>query len=163
MMTRDFQGCDADQVNQVALAAFEQLKSHYDDWSAMSAGLARMSDLSNSGEIIVAENGNQVVGAVAYIPPNQAKADYFDPTWPVIRMLVVAPAHCGLGAGRALTKACIERARRDGAPVIALHTSPIMTVALPLYLRMGFELLRPAPPICGVQYSVYLKDLSASG
>ena len=43
--------------------------------------------------------------------------------------------------------------------VIALHTSPIMTVALPMYLRMGFERLRDAPPIRGVYYAVYTKML----
>jgi len=34
-----------------------------------------------------------------------------------------------------------------------------MTVALPMYLRMGFEYVRPAPPICGVAYAVYRKQL----
>ena len=74
-------------------------------------------------------------------------------------MLVVDPQQRGAGVGRALTQACIDRAERDGSAVIALHTSPIMTVALPLYLRMGFELVRDAPPICGVPYAVYLKAL----
>ena len=53
----------------------------------------------------------------------------------------------------------MKRARRDGSPVIALHTSPIMAVALPMYLRMGFRLARDAPPIYGVPYAVYLKQL----
>ena len=48
---------------------------------------------------------------------------------------------------------------RDFASAIALHTSPIMTVALPMYLRMGFAKLRDAPPILGVDYAVYTKAL----
>jgi ribosomal protein S18 acetylase RimI-like enzyme len=75
-------------------------------------------------------------------------------------MLVVDPAQRGKGVGRALTDECLRRARRDGASVIALHTSPIMTVALSMYLRMGFERLRDAPPIYGVPYAVYLKALA---
>jgi hypothetical protein len=34
-----------------------------------------------------------------------------------------------------------------------------MTVALPMYLRMGFARLRAAPPIPGVEYAVYIKTL----
>ena len=68
-------------------------------------------------------------------------------------MLVVDPAARGAGVGRALTDACINGARRDGSDVIALHTSPIMTVALPMYLRMGFRLVH-APLLYGVPYAV---------
>ena len=72
-------------------------------------------------------------------------------------MPVVDPDARGLGAGRALTEACVARARRDRAPEIALHTSPIMTVALPMYLRMGFVRVRDAPPLFGVPYAIYVK------
>jgi hypothetical protein len=34
-----------------------------------------------------------------------------------------------------------------------------MTVALPMYRRMGFELASDAPPIHGVPYGVYVKRL----
>jgi GNAT superfamily N-acetyltransferase len=118
-----------------------------------------MSDLAKTGEIVVAEIAANIVGAVAYIPPHQRKAPYFDQAWPVIRSLVVDPKSRGVGVGRALTQECIKRARRDGSPVIALHTSAIMKVALPMYLRMGFEWHHDAPAVYGVQYAVYLKKL----
>jgi hypothetical protein len=44
-------------------------------------------------------------------------------------------------------------------PIIALHTSPIMSVALPMYLKMGFAKAYDAPPIFGVAYAVYTKAL----
>jgi ribosomal protein S18 acetylase RimI-like enzyme len=74
-------------------------------------------------------------------------------------MLVVAPQARGQGLGRSLTQACIDRARRDDAAAIALHTSPAMAVALALYLRMGFRLERRVPDRFGVPYGVYLLDL----
>ncbi|WP_354456386.1 GNAT family N-acetyltransferase [Methylobacterium sp. 1030] len=74
-------------------------------------------------------------------------------------MLVVSPSHRAGGIGRMLTETCLERARRDHSPIVALHTSPIMIVALPMYLRMGFEKLRDAPDIHGVPYAVYTKSL----
>jgi len=118
-----------------------------------------MADLSRSGEIVVAEIAADIVGAVAYIPPNRRKAHYFDQAWPIIRSLVVDPKSRGAGIGRALTLECIKRARRDGSPVIALHTSAIMKVALAMYLRMGFEWHHDAPAVYGVPYAVYLKTL----
>ena len=61
--------------------------------------------------------------------------------------------------GRRLTEECVTRARRDGAAVIALHTSPAMEAALALYLKLGFELERRVPDRFGVPYGVYLMDL----
>lgn len=159
VLVRDFREGDAERVNEVALSAFAQFKSAYDDWSAMAAGIGNMAALAELGEIIVAQYDDRIVGAVAYIPPHRPKAAYFDPAWPIIRMLVVDPVAQGLGAGRALTDACIDRARRDTSPVIALHTSPIMTVALPMYIRLGFQKVCDAPSIRGVPYAVYLKHL----
>src|SRR5262249_12488056 len=109
------------------------------------------SALAASGEIVVAEADGRVAGAFAYIPPGAPKAAFFDAAWPSIRMLVVDPASRGEGIGRALTDECLVRAKRDRAKVMALHTSPIMTVALPRYLRMGVARLRDAPPILGVE------------
>ena len=74
-------------------------------------------------------------------------------------MLVVDPAARGQGIGRQLTEECLRRAERDQASVIALHTTPIMTVALPMYQRMGFARVRDAPDILGVPYAVYVKAL----
>ena len=156
---RDYQGSDADNLNRVAIAAFSQFREHYQDWPTMLASLSKTSDLSASGEVIIAELQHAFAGAVAYFGPDRPKAPFFDQRWPIIRMLVVDPAFRGNGIGRALTDECIARARRDGSPIIALHTSPIMTVALPMYLRMGFVKAHDAPPIFGAAYAVYTKAL----
>ena len=159
---RDYQSSDADNLNRLAIAAFSQFRDHYQDWPAMLAGLSKTSDLSASGEVIVAElqiTGlrDKFAGAVAYFGPNSQKAAFFDQRWPIIRMLVVDPAFRGKGIGRALSDECIARAKRDGSPIIALHTSPIMSVALPMYLKMGFVKAYDAPPIFGVAYAIYTK------
>jgi GNAT superfamily N-acetyltransferase len=150
---------DADDVNRIAVAAFGQFSDQYLDWPATLAGLSKTSDLSTDGEVIVVECENRLAGAVAYFGPNRRKAAFFDQRWPIIRMLVVDPAFRGNGIGRILSSECIARAKRDGSPVIALHTSPIMSVALPMYLRMGFAKAYDAPPIHGVPYAVYTKAL----
>ncbi len=152
---RDYRESDAPELNAVALGAFSQFQPHYSDWPAMAAIVSRMADLGGTGEVIVAERDGRVVGGVVYVPGGAPKAAFFDQSWPIIRMLVVDPASRGAGLGRALTQECLRRARRDRAPLIALHTTPIMDVALPMYLRMGFARLHDAPPIHGVPYAVY--------
>jgi RimJ/RimL family protein N-acetyltransferase len=160
MLIRPYSSADADAVNKTALAAFEQYRGVYSDWDVLERGVGSMACLADTGEILVAEADGTVVGAVAYIGPQQSpRADFFEPEWPIIRMLVVDPAARGQGLGRKLTEACLELARRDGAEVIALHTSPAMEVALALYLKLGFKLLRSAPDRFGVPYAVYVKPL----
>jgi GNAT superfamily N-acetyltransferase len=156
---RDYEHADAENLNRIAVAAFDQFRDHYGDWPAMLAGLSKTSGLSASGEVIIADLQDKLAGAVAYFGPNSQKAAFFDQRWPIIRMLVVDPMFRGKGVGRALSDACIARAKRDGSPIIALHTSPIMSVALPMYLRMGFVKAYDAPPIFGVAYAVYTKAL----
>ena len=158
-MLRDYQPADAEAIVRVALAAFAQFEPHYSDWPLFSTHVAKMPELAETGEIIVAEDGGQIVGAVAYVGPQAPKAAFFEPAWPVIRMLVVDPAARGKGIGRQLTEESLRRAERDQSPVIALHTTPIMTVALPMYLRMGFARVRDATDILGVPYAVYVKAL----
>jgi GNAT superfamily N-acetyltransferase len=156
---KDYEDAEAENLNRLAVSAFEQFRHHYEDWPAMLAGLSKTSALSTSGELIVAELESKLAGAVAYFGPDSQKAAFFDQRWPIIRMLVVDPAFRGKGIGQALSDACIARARRDGSPIIALHTSPIMSVALPMYLKMGFAKAYDAPPIFGVAYAVYTKAL----
>lgn len=156
---RDFDDADALALNLVALAAFSEFKDNYSDWSAMADGVSQMSHLATQGEVFVAVMNQAIVGGVAYLPSGRPKADFFEQSWAVIRMLVVDPGARGHGIGRRLTEQCISCARRDNAPLIALHTSSIMSVAQPMYMRMGFDLVREAPAIYGVPYAIYTKPL----
>lgn len=158
-MLRDYRTDDAEAIVRVALAAFAEFEQDYSDRSMFTANVAKMPELAKTGEIIVAEDGGRVAGAVAYVGPQRPKPAFFDPAWPIIRMLVVDPAARGKGIGRQLTEECLRRAERDQSPVIALHATPIMTVALPMYLRMGFVRVGDAPDILGVPYAVYVKTL----
>lgn len=155
---RDYRPTDADALNRVALLAFQEFEQKYDDWDAVENSVSKMSELSSTAELIVATVAEQVMGGVAYVPPGVNKK-HFPTDLPCVRMLVVDPKHRGQGLGRTLAEACIARARRDKAPKIGLHTSPIMEVALPLYLRLGFVKEADIAPIRGVAYAVYYKSL----
>lgn len=150
---------DSKGLAKLAVSAFEQYKDVYDDWDVFISRIAAMPSLAESSEIITAKIDDEIVGAVAYVPPHKPKAEFFEPEWAVIRMLVVVPRARGLGIGKALTQECIKRAKRDGAKTVALHTSHIMQTALDMYLRMGFVCKKEAPIIFGVEYGVYTMDI----
>jgi ribosomal protein S18 acetylase RimI-like enzyme len=151
-------------IDALALEAWQVLKPGYDPqrWDALLTSVGTMSRLASEGRLLVATTSEQVAGAVGYMPPGRSNPQIFPDDWPSIRMLVVHPRHRGSGIGKALMNACIREALEDGAHCIGLHTSPIMEVALPMYLRMGFIRDGELPPIAGAPYARYVLSLDAS-
>jgi predicted N-acetyltransferase YhbS len=104
--------------------------------------------LTNAGDVwsridvsvlLVALLDGKVVGSVTYFPPGpSAEAQHWPAGWAGLRLLAVDPAARGLGIGRKLMEAIIERARSEGAPAIGLHTTEMMAIARAMYERMGF-------------------------
>jgi len=72
-----------------------------------------------------------------------------------IRLLGVGEIARGKGVGRALTQACIQRAKAQGHSQIILHTTEAMTTAWRLYQNLGFlrsddlDFLQQALPVFG--------------
>ena len=93
----------------------------------------------DAGDLLVAELNGEIVGSLTYYAPGpRSAAQRWPSEWAGLRLLAVAPSARGLGIGRLLMEASIERARSDGAPVIALHTTEMMEIARAMYERMGF-------------------------
>lgn len=159
----EFRPADAEAVNRVALAAFAQYRDQYQGWEDFSRKVANMAALADSAQIILAKAEDELAGAVAYIGPGREKGPLFAPDWAAVRMLVVEPRFRALGIGSVLARECIRLAVRDRAPLVALHTSPIMTVALAMYRKMGFRFDREAPSIHGVPYAVYVLEPASAG
>jgi len=138
--------------------AWQVLKEGYDpdQWDGMLTAIGKMSNLAAKGQLIVAADQTQIFGAVCYMPPNTSNPDIFPDSWPSIRMLVTRPSCLGMGIGRKLTEECVNRAKLDQSDCIGLHTSPVMTIALPLYLRMGFVKDKDLSPIAGAPYARYV-------
>ena len=152
---------DRDSVNRLGAAAYAQFEGTFSDWERFAAGAASLADHDRSGEVLVArDRTGAVLGAVGYFGPGTPRPDFFAESDALIRMLAVAPEARGLGIGKRLTQACIDRARRDGAACIALHTTPAMTVAQPRYVRMGFVERQDLGLRFGVPYAVYALSLA---
>ncbi len=156
---RAYEPADAEAVNATVVAAFGEFDPSHGDWPTALRNAAGSAALADVGEMIVATVDGKVVGCITYVGPGVEKQSWFEREWPVIRRLAVRPELRGLGIGRALTEECIARARRDGADLIALHTTPIMDVAVGMYERIGFSYLREAPPVGDVPYGIWAKRL----
>jgi GNAT superfamily N-acetyltransferase len=158
---RDFKPEDASRVNSVVLAAWQEFESSIPAWAELSARLGALVAHAHESEVIVAELDDQLLGAVAYVAARQPKAAFFPENWPIVRLLSVHPDARGHGLGRALLQACIARAQRDGASIMALHTTPVMASALRLYAQEGFTHHQDLPAMFGVPYVMLTKALKA--
>ena len=89
--------------------------------------------------LVAVDSRGRLLGGVTYVPgPGPFLEGDFGQA-AQLRMLAVAPEARGHGVGRTLVDACLERARADGRPAMALFTRPLMTDAHRLYSSMGFE------------------------
>ena len=81
-----------------------------------------------------------------------------------IRLLGVDPAFRNVGAGKALTAACIELAREQGHAEVILHTTAAMRVAWGMYERLGFvraeelDFLQEGFPVYGFRLRLRAED-----
>jgi ribosomal protein S18 acetylase RimI-like enzyme len=156
MRVRPYLDADREAVNAVARAAFAQYAQDYEDWPGFIDGIGRMAELARDADVLVAGQDGVIAGAVAHVGPGRPRADFFPDEWSVIRMLVVDPQRRGQGAGRRLVAGCLRLAQQAGAPVVGLHTSPLMASALRMYEAVGFVRDSELPAIRGVPYGRYV-------
>ncbi|MGH9189228.1 MAG: GNAT family N-acetyltransferase [Acidimicrobiales bacterium] len=110
--------------------------------------LEQLRDVAGRAEwsvvIVAVDDGDEVLGGVAYVPVSGADGEapattpVVDATEAGIRMLAVVPEARRQGAATALVEECIARARQGGRRRIVLYTKPSMTAAQRLYERLGF-------------------------
>ncbi len=126
---------------------------------------ARLHDVAGraaAADVLVAISGDRVVGGVTFVGRGGPMVDIAREAEAEIRMLAVDPASQGAGVGRALTLACIERARAvPGCRRIVLSTRTDMTRARSMYERLGFRRLperdwSPLPELTLLAYSLDL-------
>ena len=161
---------DLESARSVLRAAYTEYEDAFPsaNWVTYLEDILDLEGRAASSDLLIAEQGDKLVGCVSYFPPG-SKASYpsdaFSERWPddwaAIRLLAVDPAARGRGIGRSLTIACIERPRDQGAPSLGLHTTVPMAVARSMYERMGFERVplydfRPGPAVLVEAYRLAL-------
>ncbi|MDG9692524.1 GNAT family N-acetyltransferase [Streptomyces sp. DH17] len=92
-----------------------------------------------AAEVLAAVADGRVLGGVTFVPSGGPMADIARPGEAEIRMLAVAREARGRGAGEALVRACVDRARAvEGCVRVVLSTQRTMRPAHRLYERLGF-------------------------
>ncbi|MEU2483339.1 GNAT family N-acetyltransferase [Streptomyces sp. NPDC012617] len=83
--------------------------------------------------------GGELLGGVTYVAPGSPWADVAGPDEAEFRLLAVSGTARGRGAGEALVRACVDRARAAGGlSGIVLSTQSSMEAAHRIYRRLGF-------------------------
>ncbi|MEU2332883.1 GNAT family N-acetyltransferase [Streptomyces sp. NPDC006654] len=92
-----------------------------------------------AAEVLVAVRGDRLLGGVTFVPGPGPVADIARPGEAEIRALAVAQEARGQGAGEALVRACVDRARAtEGCTAVVLSSQRSMHTAHRLYERLGF-------------------------
>ncbi|WP_018544426.1 GNAT family N-acetyltransferase [Streptomyces sp. LaPpAH-108] len=111
----------------------------FGEGDAYLAELRNVAKRAAAAEVLVAVRDGVLLGGVTFVPSGGPLSDIAAPGEAEIRMLAVAHAGRGQGAGEALVRACVERARAvEGCVRVVLSTQPTMRTAHRIYARLGF-------------------------
>ena len=135
---REIRPADFAALADITVRAYADLLSPSD--TAYLEELADVAGRAAAVPVLVAVDGDgNVLGGVAYVPgPGTPLSEAEREGEAGFRMLAVDPAAAGRGIGRALTEACIARARAEGRTGMTLYTLPTMRVAHRLYESLAF-------------------------
>jgi predicted N-acetyltransferase YhbS len=135
--------------------------SHFN--SSYVPSLRDVAGRARDAVVLVAAEGDSVLGAITYVPGLGPYAEFDDPDAAGIRMLAVAPQAQGRGVGTALVRACLDRAHSEGRARVVLHSTPWMATAGRIYPRLGFKRApeRDWAPAPGVNLMGYVYELGA--
>lgn len=143
MEIREARPEDYAALGDITVAAYRGLDPSIDPNAASNLGddyLETLRDVSDRAAkaVLLAAFDPEPLGCVLYVPGLGEYAEFEDADAAGIRMLGVAAAARSKGVGRALTQACLDRARDDGFRVVVLHTMGSAVAARHLYETMGF-------------------------
>lgn len=144
------------------VAAYEEFRAACGEeaWERMRVNLVAVPELAAVAELLVVRGEGRILGSVAYLAAGRT-APPLPREWASVRMLSVAPEARGHGVASALVRACIDRARGQGAPALCLYTTEMMAAARALYARLGFVQDADLPPRHGQPCWRYRLDLAS--
>ncbi|MFN2590470.1 MAG: GNAT family N-acetyltransferase [Actinomycetota bacterium] len=113
----------------------------HNDWERYLDELADVAGRADRTEVYVAVEEGRVLGCVTLELDRTVGDDDAElpPDTSCIRMLGVDPAARGVGIGRTLVQACLDRSRRAGKRQVILRTTERMRAAQELYASMRFD------------------------
>jgi GNAT superfamily N-acetyltransferase len=143
-----------DRVGTLTIAAYRALPVDH-LWGGYDERILDTQARARGAEVLVAvTDDGTVAGSVTYVDDASTDwGEWIEAGEAQFRLLAVDPAVRGLGAGRALVGACLERAKATGQTIV-IHTTPWMDTAQRIYTRLGFV----RRPDRDVPYEVWNED-----
>lgn len=141
LLIRDASSEDLEEVDALMQRAYQEFESSVSTGFAESYLEDARQVHSRLGELdlIVAERDGRLIGVVTLYRDGSKYGTGWPAEWPAVRLLGVDPEERGKGIGKALVSECLDRARRQGAGRVGLHTTPFMLAAQRMYESMGFR------------------------
>ena len=139
---RDADPLEYDNVSGLILTAYREYQHQMpcDDWTKYSTSMQDVRSRTVESELIVAVEGNVIVGSATFYPTYMKRVEARWPQeWTGVRLVAVRPDKRTRGIGKALIEECIDRSKKQDAMAIALHTTPLMTRAQQMYEALGFQ------------------------
>ncbi|MFI8830382.1 GNAT family N-acetyltransferase [Streptomyces afghaniensis] len=140
ILIRRVKPTEYDALGEITAQAY--LKDGLLDFGESDWYLGELKDVAKraaAADVLVAIQGEQLLGGVTFVPVGGPMADIARPSEAEMRMLAVAHEARGRGAGEALVRACVDRARAtDGCVRVVLSTQRTMHSAHRIYERLGF-------------------------
>jgi ribosomal protein S18 acetylase RimI-like enzyme len=140
VIVRDALPAEYDEIGAITFAAYRTDGLISDD-SEYVGELTDAARRAAEAELIAAVDADTgaVLGSVTFCLPGSVFAERAESGEAEFRMLAVAPAARGRGAGQALVQECMRRAKHRGCARLVLLTRPQMRAAHAIYTRLGFR------------------------
>jgi ribosomal protein S18 acetylase RimI-like enzyme len=150
-------------LGELTVAAYHSLPTEMPHQQVYDERLRDVATRAQTSCVLVAVGpAGELPGGATYVSgPEDPYSEELNEGEAGIRMLAVDPASHSRGVGRALTLACIGRARAAGRRRVVLHTGDWMPAAKHIYESLGFQRVpaidfSPAPGIDLLGYSLDL-------
>src|SRR5262245_36695012 len=110
------------EIEAVCVAAYSEYRSEVPRsvFEGYIADLRRVSDHWHVAEVLVAEVNGRIGGSVLLYADASTKGFGLPQSWFAFGKLAVHPQMRSRGLGRSLTQACMDSARRRGAPTVGI-------------------------------------------
>jgi len=129
------------RLGVLTLEAYTTLDGHVSepDYEEELADVRTRAEAPSTVVLVAVDDGGELLGGVTYVADERSPlAEHSVDGAASIRMLAVDGAVRRSGAGEALVRECIDRARAGGRAEVFLHSTPWMTAAHKLYEKLGF-------------------------
>ncbi|WP_063784376.1 GNAT family N-acetyltransferase [Streptomyces sp. SBT349] len=165
ILIREAEPAEFDEAGALTAAAY--LDDGLLDLGAEDPYRAQLRDAARRAEhallLVAVDRGGAggVLGTVTFVGEGGEFADLAAGDEAEFRMLAVRGEARGRGAGEALVRACVERARRLGKRRVVLSSQSQMHTAHRLYERLGFVRTpeRDWEPVPGLTLHVFAREL----